>query len=265
MKFGEFLRNQFPAIRTGFPTLGIGLQVFNRDAIDRGEQSSTDAGAFFSVMKAKYTALTEPLYSYLCQCRSDSDDPMLDLLRQETEALGDASRMQISREQGSFLTFLTTAINARSIEIGTFTGYSSTCIAWTGGRRVSLAVDRSGWTAIAKRYWAKANVVGKIELRLGEAIPVLKNLESELVFDLAFIDGDKVEYDAYYELLLPRMRPNGVMLFDNMLWGGKLGDGQLNDPLGSAIDALNRKLTSDNRVQSVLLPIADGIQLCRKL
>jgi len=219
-------------------------------------------------MKAKYTALTEPLYSYLCRCRSDSDDPVLDSLRQETEALGDASRMQISREQGSFLTLLTTAINARSaIEIGTFTGYSSTCIARglaEGG--CLLAVDRSEeWTAIAKRYWAKANVLGKIKLRLGEAIPVLKNLGSELVFDLAFIDGDKVEYDAYYELLLPRMRPNGVMLFDNMLWGGKLGDGQLNDPLGRAIDALNRKLTSDNRVQSVLLPIADGIQLCRKL
>ena len=218
-------------------------------------------------MKAKFTLLTEQLYGYLCGKRSDSDDSVLDSLRQETEALGDASRMQISREQGSFLTLLTTAINARSaIEIGTFTGYSSTCIARglaDGGRL--LTVDRSEeWTAIAKRYWAEANVLGKIELRLGEAIPVLKAIESERCFDLAFIDGDKTEYDAYYELLLPRMRPNSVLIFDNMLWGGKLGDGQLDDPLGCAIDALNLKLADDNRVQAVLLPIADGIQLCRK-
>ena len=219
-------------------------------------------------MKAKYTSVTDSLYAYLCECRSGAGDPILESLRAETEALGEVSRMQISREQGSFLTLMAGTIGTRSaIEVGTFTGYSSLCLARglaEGGRLI--AMDRSTeWTAIAKRFWAQAGVQSKIELRLGEAISTLKNLEAGLTFDLAFIDGDKVEYDAYYELILPRLRPNGLMLFDNMLWGGRLGAGLVDDPSGRAIDAMNRKLASDKRVQAVLLPIADGIQLCRKL
>lgn len=219
-------------------------------------------------MNAKYTVLTDPIYRYLCDCRSDHSDPVLDSLRQETETLGEeTSRMQISREQGSFLTLLAAVLNARTaIEVGTFTGYSALCIARglvENGRL--LAIDRSReWTAMARRYWAKAGLDRKIELRLGEAIPLLKGLEPGLTFDIAFIDGDKVEYDAYYELLLPRLRPNGLIVFDNMLWGGKLGTGPPDDSRGRALDALNRKLAADQRVQSVLLPVADGLQLCRK-
>lgn len=218
-------------------------------------------------MKMKYTALTDPLYAYLCQCRSDLSDPVLEALRAETETLGDVSRMQISREQGSFLTLLALALGARTaIEVGTFTGYSAICLARglvEGGRL--LAIDRSAeWTAIAKQFWAQAHVQSRIELRLGEAISELKKLGPDVMFDLAFIDGDKTEYDAYYELILPHLRRNGIMLFDNMLWGGKLGAGPVEDPSGRAIDALNRKLARDGRVQTVLLPIADGIHLCRK-
>ncbi|MBI4662664.1 MAG: class I SAM-dependent methyltransferase [Verrucomicrobia bacterium] len=218
-------------------------------------------------MKAKYIALTDALYRYLCECRTGALDPVLDSLREETEALGDVSRMQISREQGSFLTILSAAICARSaVEIGTFTGYSAICIARglaPGGRLI--AVDRSQeWTAVAKRYWTRAGIDNRIELRLGDAIPILRNLEPGLTFDFAFIDGDKTEYDAYYELILPRLRPNGLVAFDNMLWGGKLGAPLRDDPSGRAIDAMNRKLASDSRVETVLLPVADGIQLCRK-
>lgn len=219
-------------------------------------------------MKAKYTALTDPLYAYLCECRSDATDALLESLRAETEALGDVCRMQISREQGSFLTILTAVLGARSvIEVGTFTGCSALCLARglpAGGRLI--AMDRNPeWTDIAQRFWVKAGVRDKIDLRLGDAISTLKNLEPGLALDLAFVDGEKTEYDAYFELILPRLKSNGVILFDNMLWGGKLGAGTLNDPAGSAIDALNRKLARDVRVQSVLIPIADGIQLCRKL
>jgi len=102
-------------------------------------------------------------------------------------------------------------------------------------------------------------------LRLGSAIPILQKLEAGVTFDFAFVDAEKTEYDAYYELILPRMRKNGLILFDNMLWGGRLGQGPVQEASGQAIDALNRKLAGDKRVESVLLPVADGLHLCRKL
>jgi len=219
-------------------------------------------------MKLKYLSLNDRLYRYVCASRSQADDPILDALREETEALGDVSRMQISREQGSFMTLLVAAIGAESaIEVGTFTGYSSICIARglsPRGRLVCLDANRE-WTAVACKYWARAGVQNKIELRLGAAIPLLKKLEGSLAFDFAFIDAAKEEYDTYYERILPRLRRNGLILFDNMLWGGRLGTRALKQASGRAIDKLNRKLARDKRVESVLLPIADGIQLCRKL
>ena len=218
-------------------------------------------------MKPKYLSLNDRLYGYLCQRRSDAHDSVLDALREETEALGDDAKMQISREQGGFMTLLVAAMGARSaIEVGTFTGYSSVCIARglaESGKLICID-ENAGWTAIARKYWERARVEAKIDLRLGPAIPILQRLEPNLSFDFAFIDADKTEYDAYFELVLPRVRPNGLILFDNMLWGGKLGAGTEEHPDGNAIDALNRKLGRDSRVEAVLLPIADGIQLCRK-
>jgi len=218
-------------------------------------------------MKLKYLSLNERLYRYLCEYRSNADDAVLDALRHDTEALGDISRMQISREQGSFLTLLVAAIDAKSaVEVGTFTGYSSLCIARglpAHGRLLCIDESRK-WTDIGRRYWAKAGVEKKIDLRLGSAIPLLKRLEPRLRFDFAFIDASKEEYAAYYELILPRVRKNGLLLFDNMLWGGRLGKGPIRNASGRAIDRLNRKLAGDERVECVLLPIADGIQLCRK-
>ena len=215
----------------------------------------------------KYTALNDTLYQYVCQSRSRALDPLLDALRQETESLGEISRMQISREQGSLITLLVGALGARSaIEVGTFTGYSSICIARglaDGGRLLCLDENRE-WTTIARRYWAQSGVEHRIELRLGAAIPALKNLEPDRSFDFAFIDADKTEYDDYYELILPHIRQNGLILFDNMLWGGRLGAGPVGHPSGRAIAGLNGKLATDERVECVLLPIADGVQLCRK-
>jgi caffeoyl-CoA O-methyltransferase len=218
-------------------------------------------------MKLKYIPLNDRLYRYVCACRSNAHDPILAALRKETEALGDVSRMQISREQGSFMTLLVAAIGAKSaIEVGTFTGYSSICIARglpARGRLICLDASKE-WTAIARRYWVEAGVQYKIELRLGPAIPALKKLERDLTFDFVFIDAAKEEYDAYYELLLPRIPKNGLILFDNMLWGGRLGGRNVRQASGRAIDRLNRKLATDKRVESVLLPVADGLQLCRK-
>jgi len=218
-------------------------------------------------MNLKYLRLDDRLYRYVAACRSNVNDPVLEALRKDTDALGDISRMQISPEQGSFMQLQVAAIGARSaIEVGTFTGYSSLCIARglaEGGRLICLDQSEE-WTAIARKYWAQAGVEKKIELRLGPAIPLLQKLERGLTFDFAFIDADKTEYDAYYELVLPRVRQHGLILFDNMLWGGRLGGDQVPEESGRAIDRLNRKLASDERIDSVLLPIADGIQLCRK-
>ncbi len=104
----------------------------------------------------------------------------------------------------------------------------------------------------------------RIELRLGAAIPTLQRLEPGLSFDFAFIDAAKTEYDAYYELLLPRVRRNGLILFDNMLSGGRVGAGVVKEDIVRAVDALNHKLAGDARVEAVLLSVADGIQFCRK-
>ncbi len=215
-----------------------------------------------------YTLLNDRIYGYLCECRSARPgDRVLEALRRETEALGEISMMQIGRDQGSFMTILVAAIGAReAIEIGTFTGYSSICIARglpANGRLLCLDVSEE-WTAIARRYWARAGVQKKIELRLGPGVESLKKLERGRKFDFAFIDADKTGYEAYYEMVLPRMRRNGLILFDNMLWGGRLGKkSRIKNPSGRAIDHLNRKLARDPRVESVLLTIRDGIMMCR--
>ncbi len=218
-------------------------------------------------MELKYIPLTDSLYRYLSGHRSDAADPLLQSLRAETDALGEVSRMQISPEQGTFLSILVAAAGVKSaIEVGTFTGYSSLCIAKAlpqGGRLLCLDQSKE-WTDIARKYWTQAGLQDRIELRLGPAVPALKEINPELTFDFAFIDAAKTEYDDYYELILPRIRQNGVLLFDNMLWGGRLGTGEVNEADGQAIDALNHKLAHDARVESVLLPIADGLNLCRK-
>jgi caffeoyl-CoA O-methyltransferase len=175
--------------------------------------------------------------------------------------------MQIGPDQGAFMTLLVRAIGARvAIEIGSFTGYSAICIARglpDNGRLLCLDASAE-WTSVARKYWRRAKVEKKIELRLGPAIDSLNKLEPGWTFDFAFIDAHKPEYDAYYELVLPRMRPNGLILFDNMLWGGRLGkNAPIKHPNGRAIEKLNRKLAADDRVESVLLSIGDGVQLCR--
>jgi caffeoyl-CoA O-methyltransferase len=219
-------------------------------------------------MGTKYVSLNDRRYRYLCRCRSDAADPLLEELRAETATLGkEVSKCQISDDQGTFLSILVAAAGVKSaIEVGTFTGYSSLCIARAlppKGKLICLDASEE-WTAVARKYWAKAGLQDRIELRLGPAIARLKRLEPGLTFDFAFIDAAKTEYDAYYELLLPRIRRNGLILFDNMLWGGRLGDGAVRQANGRAIDALNRKLASDPRVEAALLSVADGIQFCRK-
>ena len=218
-------------------------------------------------MGTKYVTLNDRLYEYLLSSRSDLADPLLGELRAETAKLGDVSVCQISDDQGAFLSILVAAIGARTaLEVGTFTGYSSICIARSlppEGRLICLDQSKE-WTDVARRYWAKAGVQDRIDLRLGDALTHLRQLEPSLTFDFVFIDADKTQYEAYYEMILPRVRRNGLILFDNMLWAGKLGNGPIQEATGRAIDALNQKLPHDPRVETVLLSVADGIQFCRK-
>ena len=218
-------------------------------------------------MSAKYVTLNDALYNYVVCYRSRADDPLLDALRAETEALGDIARMLISREQGDFLTMLTKLLNVRSgVEVGTFTGYSSICIArgLAMDGRLTCFDTSLDWTAMARRYWEKDGLADRVELRLGNAAEELTKWEPAEPLDLVFIDADKTGYDAYFEMLLPKMKANGLFIFDNMVWGGRVIEEPLTDPDGVAIDLLNRKLASDPRVESVLLPFADGLHLARK-
>jgi caffeoyl-CoA O-methyltransferase len=220
-------------------------------------------------MATSYLPLSDPLYQYLLRQRSDAADPILPEIRRESERLGDVGRMAISAEQGSLLTLLSALVGARhAVEVGTFTGSSSVCIARglaPGGRLVCFDKDFR-WTSIARRYWFKAGVQDRIELRLGDAHAMLARYRPNGPLDLVFIDADKESYDFYYEALLPHVRANGLIIFDNMLRGGKVIDPvACTDPAVRAIDELNRKLADDPRIQSVLISVADGLHLCRKL
>lgn len=219
-------------------------------------------------MPAKYVPLTDTLYNYMIAQRSNTDDPVLAALEAETQSLGEISRMSISYEQASFMTLLVSAIGAKwAAEVGTFTGTSSICIARglaPGGKLCCFDQDFK-WTTIAKRYWIKAGVQDKIELRLGNASQMLAHFRPVAPLDFVFIDADKESYDTYYEMLLPHVRPGGLILFDNMFRGGEIVDPVArNTPSIRATDQLNRKLAVDNRIQSVLIPVADGLYLCRK-
>ncbi|CAB4242534.1 O-methyltransferase MdmC [Methylacidimicrobium sp. AP8] len=215
-----------------------------------------------------YIRLDDALCAYVREHRSGWTDPLWRALQAETLRLGAVAEMMIPEEEGAFLTFLVATLRVRqAIEIGTFTGASGLAIARglaEGGTLLSL--DRSEeWTAIARSFWERAGVRGRIELRLGPALESLHAIPGEAIFDFAFIDADKTGYDAYYEALLPRMRPGGVLLFDNMLRGGRVLDRDgTDDPDTRAIRALNDKLRNDPRIEGLLLPVADGIYLCRK-
>ena len=212
--------------------------------------------------------MTDALYEYVLAQRSNASDPVLEALWAETQALGDISMMSISPEQASFMTLLVGVVGAKwAVEVGTFTGTSSIAIArgLTPGGKLTCFDQDFKWTTIARRYWAKAGVQERIELKLGFARELLTRYRPANELDFVFIDADKEGYDAYYELLLPHVRVGGLILFDNMLRGGQVIDPLTKfTPANRAIDELNHKLATDKRVQSVLLPVADGLTLCRK-
>lgn len=212
--------------------------------------------------------LSETLYDYLLAV-SLREPPLLARLREETATLPHAI-MQISPEQGQFMALLAELVGARRVvEVGTFTGYSALVVALAlpaDGRLITCDVNEET-TAIARRYWAEAGVADKIDLRLGPAVETLDALLADGgagSFDLAFVDADKKNYDAYYERGLALLRQGGLMLVDNVLWGGAVAEPEHEDEDTEAIRALNAKIHQDGRVSLSLLPVSDGITLARK-
>jgi caffeoyl-CoA O-methyltransferase len=215
----------------------------------------------------KYVSLNDELAAYVDAHRHDAGDALLRELAERTAAeTGNAARMQIPGDQGAWLTATVAAMGAKlAVEVGTFTGHSSICIARGLPRNGDLhCFDRSeDYTAIAREFWARAGVEDRISLHVGEAIERLAELPDAPV-DFAFVDADKTGYSSYYEALLPRLRPGGLIAFDNMLWGGDVIDPEADSADTRAIRELNDRLTADDRVDNVLLTLGDGVHLCRK-
>ena len=219
-------------------------------------------------MSNRTRSLSIPLHNYLLNS-SLREPPVFTRCRLETSELP-MSNMQIAPEQGQFLHLLARLIGARkAIEIGTFTGYSSLWIASAlPARGCLIACDiNQAWTSQARHYWEDAGVMDRIDLRLGPARETLDDLletEKRCDFDLIFIDADKESYDAYYERALRLLRPGGLIAIDNVLWDGKVIDPTADDPDTNAIRALNEKLHHDERIDYSMIPLADGLALCRK-
>lgn len=220
-------------------------------------------------MSDRTLQLTPELLNYLYQ-HSIHEPPLLKALREETHATLEAAPMQISPEQGQFFRFLLKAIQAKkALEIGTFTGYSSICMALAlpDDGHVTCCDLSFDWTRMAVKYWDKMQLQQKITLHLAPAIQTLQsfidnNLQNS--YDFAFIDADKPNYDHYYEYCLTLVRPGGIIAIDNVLWGGEVINPDNQNENTRIIRALNEKIANDNRVTICMLPIEDGLTLVLK-
>ncbi|WP_254553014.1 O-methyltransferase [Kitasatospora sp. MMS16-BH015] len=212
--------------------------------------------------------ITHPLVSdYLLTHCTPADEILQDLVVETREATGGAAGMQISHDEGALLTMLTRLVGARrAVEVGVFTGYSSLCIARglpADGHLLACDVSEE-WTSRAKPYWERASVADRIELKIGPALDTLRALPLEETVDIAFIDADKISYPLYYEELVPRLRPGGLIVLDNVFLAGGALDPACDQPHQVAMRELNDLIAADPRVESVMLPVRDGVTLARK-
>jgi predicted O-methyltransferase YrrM len=218
-------------------------------------------------MKTKSFFLTPEIHGYILDHVRAPDAIQRELI-EETGKLGGISMMQIAPEQGAFMELLVKLCGARrAVEVGTFTGYSALCIARALGSQGSLlCLDTSAeWTAIAQRFWKKAGVAGRIELRLAPGAETLAALPRQELFDFGFIDADKSGYRTYYEEILARLRPGGLIVCDNVLWGGSVADRSAQDDQTRAIREFNDFVAGDARVDCSMIAVGDGLTLARKL
>jgi len=220
-------------------------------------------------MSNRTIPMTDALYEYYLSASLREPENLARLRAKTAERT--EGEMQISPEQGQFMRFLVRLIGARrAIEIGTYTGYSTLCVALAmpKGSRLVACDRRPEWPAVGQPFWREAGVDDIIDLRIGKAVGTLDAMiaagEADS-YDFAFIDGDKKNYLNYYEQCMTLVRPGGIIALDNMLWSGRLVDETLDDPASNAIRALNIRIRDDERVDASLLPIGDGLLLARKL
>jgi caffeoyl-CoA O-methyltransferase len=215
----------------------------------------------------RQVGLSPELHRYLVDHGTPPDVLQRDLIADTHRQFGQFAGMQIDPVQGSFLTMLARLVDARlAVEVGTFTGYSSICLARglaPGGRLICCDISEE-FTALARAYWERAGLTDHIELRLGPALDTLEAMPTDPPVDLAFIDADKGGYRAYYEALIERLRPGGVIVVDNVLWSGAVVDLDRTDDDTEAIRHFNDALAVDDRVEVVMLPLGDGVTLARK-
>ena len=219
-------------------------------------------------MSTRTIGMSDQLYNYLLSV-SVPPDPLWERLRDEaTSSVG--FNMQISPEQGQFMSVLVQMLGVnKALEIGTFTGFSALCVARAmpdHGQLIACDVSEQ-WTSIAKRYWAQAGLEHKIDLRLGSALETLDELIDQgagASFDFAFIDADKENYGEYYERCLTLLRQRGLILIDNVLWGGRTADASNNEETTVAIRELTKKMQADDRIDFSLIPVGDGLSLAVK-
>lgn len=209
------------------------------------------------------TILPDGIAEY-ASAHSSPEPAVLSELAQETREKTTESEMLVGHIEGLFLKCVARSIGARHVlEIGTFTGYSALALAEgipDGGRVITCDIDHET-TEIAKRKWAQSPHGHKIELRLGRALDTIQTIDGSL--DLVFIDADKESYIDYWEATLPKVRPGGVILADNVLWSGDVLAPQ--DDVTRAIAAFNDHARNDPRVDLVMLTIRDGITFaCRR-
>ena len=211
--------------------------------------------------------VTSAVQDYAVDHGSWPVDAVLRDLRKETTALGRAAGMQIGPDQGQLLTFLARMVGGRhAVEVGTFTGYSSLCIARAlpaDGKLVCCDISEE-WTSIGRKAWKRAGLADRIDLRLGQGLDTLRELPTGEHLDLVFIDADKGGYISYWNELLPRVRPGGLLLADNVLWSGRIVDDTDNDGDTQALRAFNDMVAGDDRVEQVVLTAFDGLLLARK-
>lgn len=221
---------------------------------------------------SKFTPLTDELHSYMV-AHGARQDEVLRRVQEETAAMGEISVMQIAPDQGAFLTLLcrATAVS-EALELGTFTGYSAICIARglvPGGRLIACELSEE-FAETAAANLAAAGVADRVEIRIGPAAESLRALPEREAFDFAFIDADKLGYPEYYELVLARTRPGGLIAVDNVLAGGRVvgdggdGDDGDDDEHLEAIRRTNELIATDERVDVAMVGIADGLTLVRK-
>ncbi|HEY3908200.1 MAG TPA: class I SAM-dependent methyltransferase [Streptosporangiaceae bacterium] len=219
-------------------------------------------------MTRRSEQLSDALAEYVVAHSSQPDEILRDLAAETLERYGGTAGMQIGPEQGTFMTLLAQLTGARSaVEVGTFTGYSAICLArglGDGGRLLCCDVSDE-WTSVARRYWARAGLSDRIELRLGPAEQTLAALPAETSFDLAFIDADKTGYVRYWDLIVPMIGSGGVILVDNTLSQGRVVDLAEQGDSVVGIRQFNGHALADERVELVLLPIGDGLTMARKL